>query len=127
MRAKLFSHSDSVRGCSEVEGDGGGEGGDRVVRWTREEEVNACQPSGKQDIMKVQMHAAHPDLSADRPPFHTPGGTTGLVSINREKVGGGVMILMRRDTLDSLRNKNKEPSWPVDATFPGTRLQTNVS
>lgn len=66
------------------------------------ENANACGVQG----------SAHPDLSADRPPFHTPGGTTGLISINREKVGGGVMILMRRDTLDSLRNKNKEPFWP---------------
>lgn len=36
---------------------------------------------------------AHLDLSADRPPFHTPDKMIALVSINREKV---IMIMKKR-------------------------------
>lgn len=57
-------------------------GGEEVERWMREK-INVSQSSGKQKIMRVWIHMnnAHPNLSADRPPFHTPGKKKILISI----------------------------------------------
>lgn len=79
FRAKLFSHSDSVRGCSEG-------GRNRAVTWTRGK-TNAWDNKGIH--VCCMWTSAHLNLSAGRPPFHTPGEMIALISINRRNVQKG--------------------------------------
>lgn len=125
FRAKLFSHSDSVRGCSEGRGRGGlwGEQGNKICAFKK--------PlwNDRQWKCKYMQHVdnAHLNLSADRPPFHTPGRMIASINTSRGKRLKRVMIVRKRDKQKSQQKCIIKSFWLWLWFVPGTKLWINVS
>lgn len=72
------------------------------------------------------MNNAHLNLSADKPPFHTPGKMIVLISINREKVEEGKDHEKERQRGISAKKKQLNVFLAADVIDPGTLHWINV-